>query len=123
MQDWTQIKHFKKSEFDCKCGCGLNNINFDFVKKLDDARTIANAPFFVSSGCRCSAYNKRVGGVENSAHVCGFAVDIRAEDSITRFNLLSAFFIAGFSRIGIYPAFIHVDLDMSKPQSLIWLNN
>lgn len=72
---WNSIKHFKKSEFTCECGCGLNNINLKLVKVLDDIRSHFNSPLIVTSGCRCYNHNKNIGGIEGSRHVFGKAAD------------------------------------------------
>ena len=73
---WNNIKYFKKEEFTCKCGCGLNNIDLKLVKILDELRAYFNKPIRVSSGCRCKTHNKAVGGVSNSRHILGKAADI-----------------------------------------------
>lgn len=74
--NWNSIKYFKQHEFACKCGCGLNNIDLKLIKILDEIRTYFNRPIQISSGCRCAKHNKIVGGVANSRHLSGKAVDI-----------------------------------------------
>ena len=73
---WDNIKHFKKNEFTCKCGCGMNNISIELVKVLEEIRNHFGQPCIVTSGCRCATHNKRVGGVQGSRHVVGKAADI-----------------------------------------------
>lgn len=73
---WDNIKHFKKTEFTCKCGCGLNNIDLKLVKVLEEIRNHFGQPCTVTSGCRCKTHNARVGGVQGSRHVVGKAADI-----------------------------------------------
>lgn len=74
---WDSIKHFKKEEFACKCGCGLNRIDLRLVQVLEQIRThFGDKPIIVTSGCRCSKHNKNVGGVQGSRHVLGKASDI-----------------------------------------------
>lgn len=73
---WDSIKHFKKAEFTCKCGCGMNNISIELVKVLEDIRNHFGQPCTVTSGCRCASHNKKVGGVQGSRHVVGKASDI-----------------------------------------------
>jgi len=114
-------QYFKISEFDCRCGCGKNNINDALVRKLDRVREKAGIPIVVSSGCRCEKNNKAAGGKDDSAHLEGLAADIKAISSGTRWKLLSAIFTTGFNRIGIRKTFIHVDIDISKPEKVIWL--
>lgn len=73
---WDNIKHFKKEEFTCKCGCGTNNIDLKLVKILDEIRDYFGQPVVISSGCRCKKHNAKVGGVQGSRHVLGKAADI-----------------------------------------------
>ena len=112
--------HFEKWEFACKCGCGTNIISNTLVNKLDVARAISGVGFKINSGCRCENHNRSVGGSSTSSHKKGFAVDIKAEDSATRFRILKALIAVGFNRIGIYKTFIHVDIDPDKPSYLTW---
>lgn len=117
---WDKIKHFKKSEFACNCGCGFNIINHDLVKKLDLARDLACVPFVITSGCRCSSYNNLVGGSHTSSHLLGLAVDIDVIDSHARYSILVALLGVRISRIGIYREFIHADIDIDKSNRVIW---
>jgi len=119
MIDWKIIKHFKKEEFTCKCGCGLNNINQTLVLMLDDSRGSANMPFKINSACRCESYNKKIGGVKDSAHVKGLAVDISARDDKFRFIIVSALLAMGFKRVLLYDTFIHVDMDLTKVNPIL----
>ena len=75
---WNNIKYFKKDEFTCKCGCGLNNINLKLVQILDEIRERLGCPVIVTSGTRCQRHNREVGGVADSRHVRGKASDIVA---------------------------------------------
>jgi len=117
--DWSQIKHFKESEFTCNCGCGLNNIHKEVVLLLDSARDMAQIPFRINCGCRCEKHNKEVGGVEDSAHIKGYAVDISARDDKSRFIIVSALIKSGFNRVIVYDTFVHCDLDFTKPNPLL----
>lgn len=111
------LNHFSPSEFRCRCGCGagIEQMDPELLSMLDKAREIAGIPFVLSSAFRCPEHNRTVGGVSNSAHVRGYAVDIRCKESRTRFRLLSALLAAGFQRIELAPAWIHVDVDPDKP--------
>lgn len=46
---------------------------------LEAVRKAVGAPITVSSGYRCPALNKAVGGAANSAHLTGLAADITAK--------------------------------------------
>jgi len=117
---WEQILHFKKSEFDCKCGCGFNNIDEDLVLDLDLLRSSLNRPLLVNSASRCSKHNQDIRGSPSSSHLFGLAVDLKVSSSSDRFTLLSKLLDFQFKRIGIYKDFIHIDIDFSKSQNLIW---
>jgi zinc D-Ala-D-Ala carboxypeptidase len=121
MIDWSKIKHFKKEEFTCNCGCGLNNMSQVFIEVLDGARDLAGVPFKINCGCRCEKHNKIVGGVTDSAHCKGLAVDISARDDSIRFAIVEALLRVEFQRVLIYPTFVHVDMDLSKPNPILKL--
>ncbi len=75
--NWNDIKYFKKSEFDCKCGCGLNNIDLKLVKILDEIREYFGKPMLITCGCRCQKYNDSlIGSIKNSKHIQGKASDV-----------------------------------------------
>lgn len=69
-------KYFKDSEFTCKCGCGTN-FQKDGIKRIaDEIREHFGSPAIITSGTRCVKHNKEVGGVSNSYHLYGNAIDI-----------------------------------------------
>ena len=73
---WNDIKYFKKSDFNCPC-CNKNNIELEVVKIADEIREHFGKPCIVNSGTRCTKHNKEVGGVTNSRHLIGKAMDIK----------------------------------------------
>jgi uncharacterized protein YcbK (DUF882 family) len=111
--------NFLAKEFLCPC-CKVSLMQGRFIEKLQVARTDLGRPLIINSGYRCSSHNRKVGGVRNSAHLFGLAADLHCNHSQFRYLLLGALLTAGFSRIGIYKYFIHVDCDESKPQGVIW---
>lgn len=54
----------------------LDNILFLIVDFLQPLRDKLNKPIIITSGYRCDKLNSLVGGVSNSAHKKGLAVDI-----------------------------------------------
>lgn len=72
---WCSIKYFKKNEFACKCGCGASDMEEKLIKTADKVRGYFGKTMIVSSGRRCSAHNAKVGGVSNSRHLTGKAMD------------------------------------------------
>ena len=117
---WNEIKNFNENEFDCHCGCGLNNINTDLVYKLDEARELAGVAFSINSACRCKKRNTSEGGEKLSSHLDGLAVDIKVLGSAHRFLILKSLLAVGFTRIGVYETFIHCDIDETKPRNVVW---
>ncbi len=117
--------YFRSKEFDCRCGCGKNNIDPALVANLnlvrEHAGTPPGMPLVVDSGCRCTTHNAHVGGSPTSSHLTGHAADIRAINESTRFKIVASALIHGINRIGIGKTFIHLDNDKSKAQSVFWL--
>ncbi len=71
-------EHFDSTEFQCP-HCGKNEIQRDFVERLEKLHKALNAKsIIVSSGYRCPTHSVAVGGYVNDAHVKGFAADIIA---------------------------------------------
>lgn len=103
-------EHFIEEEFACPC-CGMVLVQPDLVEKLEGLRRLAGGPVVVTSGYRCPAHNKVVGGVENSYHTQGMAADVSV-DAISPQQLAAMAEQAGFDGIGVYPeqGFVHVDL-------------
>ena len=117
------IKYFNLSEFDSPDDVDSgDNMDVDFIRKLDEARETAGIPFKVNSGYRTPFHNTMVGGVKDSSHMnipcC--AVDIEAKDSKTRFLIISSAIKVGINRIGIGKNFIHLDSDITKSQDVTW---
>lgn len=96
------------------------NMKSSFLNMLRKAEKIAGFRFSFNSAFRTPNYNRRVGGVSNSAHLYGLAVDIRASSIAIRDKIVKAAKEAGFKRIGIGSNFVHLDNDSSKPQYVAW---
>ena len=106
------MKYFNNSEFKCKC-CGWlprNGMSEVLLEKLDLLREKIGVPIYVSSAYRCPEHNAAVGGVPNSQHVDGTAVDIYT-DSLSVDELADAAMEFGFDAIGRYydDEFVHLD--------------
>jgi hypothetical protein len=72
--------NFARYEFGCDCGGKYCNgfpvdINMDLVRKMQQMRDILKVPIIITSGVRCERRNAEVGGVPNSKHKKGLAVD------------------------------------------------
>ena len=122
-------KNFSRLEVQCPCGCGANLINPFLVEKLQKVRNIIGRPIIITSGVRCEFYNASIKASMNSSYIpddhgIGNAVDIACTNSKDRYELVE---IAQkfFNRIGIsggsYGGFVHLDVDRSKVQEVMWL--
>lgn len=93
------------------------------MKMLDAARYNANIPFVITSGLRTPAENAACGGVNDSSHLTGLAADILCENDTDRYLIVNGAVQAGFKRIGLGNQHVHLDIDTSKPQNILWVEN
>jgi uncharacterized protein YcbK (DUF882 family) len=102
-------KHFVRSEFQCRCGCGFDTVDAVLINILEDVREHFNKPVHITSGCRCLEHNEREGGSSKSQHLLGRAADIIVADTepddVARYLEITL----GGCGIGRYPTFTHVD--------------
>ena len=117
--------NFNRSEFKCKCGCGLDSIDPALVDILQESRTATGLTYEISSGCRCYEHNTKEGGKPNSAHLkkgdgkCK-AADIKCIGSQMRYKMVKDL-ITRFKRIEVCGSWIHVDIDLTLPQEVLFL--
>ena len=81
---WDDIRYFTRVEFKCKCGGKYCNgypaeMQEAVVKIADAAREHFGKPAHVVSGLRCRQWNAHEGGVANSQHMYGEAIDLRID--------------------------------------------
>ena len=90
---WPGIVYFKREEMRCKCGGKYCN-GFPaepqqlLMELADRARQHFGRPAHVVSGLRCHRWNQIQGGVANSQHQYGEAMDIRI-DGVSAGELLA----------------------------------
>jgi len=107
--EWESIApNFSPKELASK-GDGSLRIQKEGLRKLQKLRDLYGAPLVISSGYRDFVHNRRVGGVRNSQHVQGTAYDIVISNAEVGRYLEDLAVKAGFSAIGRYKTFIHVD--------------
>lgn len=78
---WGEIRYFRRAEFRCQCGGKFCNgfpaeMAEETVRMADEIRRLAGVPLKVRSGVRCKQHNSDVGGVWNSLHLTGQAIDL-----------------------------------------------
>ena len=77
---WKDIRYFSRSDPYIACSCGAcGGFPAEPTEKLmrlaDRVRAQAGSPMIPSSTVRCPAHNAAVGGVANSRHLTGCAMD------------------------------------------------
>jgi hypothetical protein len=118
----SPFTYFSWSEFDSPDakGSGQEMMDEAFIHKLDGIRAEAGFPFIITSGYRTPEHNAKVGGVANSSHIKGFAADIAAVTTSQKTAIAEAAIRHGVTRIGWGNSFIHLDIDPSKTQNVVW---
>ena len=109
-------KHFKDSEFHCKCGnCKTIKISSELKAVLELVRHRFDSPVVITSGYRCPAHNNLVGGAPQSKHVEGIAADIRVKNVSpdTVYGFLDEIFPSQYG-LGLYKGWVHVDVRSTK---------
>lgn len=107
-------KHFTRAELACP-HCGRIGPYPQRLKKLlallEKIRRAVGKPVHITSGYRCPAHNREVGGVSNSYHMLDMAADIWV-DGMDVWTLAKIAEKAGAGGIGTYPfsRFVHVDV-------------
>lgn len=103
-------KHFDRSEFACKCGCGFDTVDVGLIDVLEKVRTYFDVPVIINSACRCDSHNRNEGGSDQSQHKLGRAADIvvnLVDSSIVQEFLMSEY--PDSLGIGCYDTFTHID--------------
>lgn len=105
-------KYFSSKECACKgknCCGGSSPMDREFMRKIDLVREEANCPLYPTSAFRCLKHNKREGGVSNSWHTKGRAMDVHGAKRIT-LEKLGAIAKKHFKEVLIYvdKGFVHI---------------
>ena len=110
--------HFSRSEFECGCGCGFDNIDPRLVAVLQRLREFFGKPVTVTSACRCVSHNAAVGGSERSQHLHGIASDVQVQGIAP--DLVADVVEELFENrprgggVGRYETFTHIDIRRTK---------
>lgn len=113
---WDEVEFFDREEFRCQCGgkyCnGFPNEPHEATVRFADAiRRRVGKPIRVNSGLRCPTWNSIQGGVANSNHMTGGAVDLGCPAGVTPAEMKDAAeaVMGNTGGIGIYDWGIHID--------------
>ena len=105
--------NFRPQEIACK-GSGELLLDEDALDKLQALRRALGRPVVINSGYRSERHNAAVGGSPTSQHRLAAAFDIalrgpRVARDIEREELIREALEVGFTGIGRYDNFVHVD--------------
>jgi len=76
----TFVYGLSHDEFKCKCNsnkCRYTSVSKFLLDRFQNFRKDLNLPVAITSGFRCQSHNEKVGGVDNSYHTIGCAIDIK----------------------------------------------
>tara|TARA_R110002012_G_scaffold186964_1_gene353808 strand:- start:1314 stop:1724 length:411 start_codon:yes stop_codon:yes gene_type:complete len=116
-------KNFDLSEFECNDLSWMPDHVYKNVKRaannLQKLRDIYKRPIKITSAYRSKKYNKKIGGVSNSTHTLGLAVDIQIKNADTRsvYNHILTLIEDGLlleGGVGLYDSFVHYDIRGTK---------
>ena len=109
-------EHFSEKEFQCHCGkCTMPTIAPELLEVLEQLRSEFTATVQITSGYRCHAHNKAVGGAKDSQHCHGIAADIKVFNKIKQQmppDIIYAYLNTRYQDkygIGKYEAWTHID--------------
>ena len=105
-------RHFKREEAACKCGCGFQTADIDLVKILEKIRYHFNVPVIINSWCRCTKYNKLIGGANKSQHLFGTAADFTVSGVSP--EAVQEYLKNWKGGLGSYKTFTHVDVGTKR---------
>jgi uncharacterized protein YcbK (DUF882 family) len=116
-------KNFHIREFASKDGANtpdeLRSNLLELAQNLQKIRDVIDEPIYINSGYRTKDHNAKVGGVSNSYHTKGMAVDIRANglDSKQLYTIIAQMMDKGSIKkggLGLYNSFVHYDIQGKK---------
>ncbi len=102
------MRYFSIDEFDCKYS-GKNEINLQFLERLDILRHRCGFPFVINSGYRDANHPEERKKTSPGTHNEGIAADIKVSDGIQRRTIVREALAMGFGGIGVANGFVHVD--------------
>lgn len=96
----------------------VQQLNEQMRALVEDLNNHLNLAYRITSGFRAPEDNKRAGGVPNSSHEKGLALDVAHDGEIMKAMKL-AYWLGRLNviRVGFYNWHIHFDLDATKPQT------
>jgi len=109
-------KNLSRSEFACKCGCGLDTVDVETVAVIQDVCDHFGCRVLINSGCRCVDHNLAVGGFPLSQHPKCRAGDCEflGVDTGEVYDYLCEKYPGKYG-FGVYKSFNHIDTRTDGP--------
>ena len=101
-------KYFSLTEFNCQ-ETNENEMNPEFLKRLDELRERCGFPFVITSGYRSPNHTIERNKERPGTHAQGIAADIRTIGGREKYEVVKQALSLGFSGIGVAGTFVHVD--------------
>ena len=102
-------KYFNRDEFACQY-TGNNEIQDEFIERLDELREACGFPFIITSGYRDPSHPIEAKKTKAGTHAQGIAADIKVTNGYQRFRIVEKAIALGFTGIGVARGFVHVDI-------------
>jgi len=103
------LKYFEVSDFDCQ-ETGRNEMDMEFLKRLDLLREAVGFPLYVTSGFRCpEGHSIEKTKATPGTHSRGIAADLAVSGGVQRRILVEKALQLDFKGVGVAQGFVHVD--------------
>lgn len=98
----------------------IDNLNY-CISRMDEIRESYGKPIYVNSWYRCKELNEAVGGVKDSYHLKGLAVDIRWDNELVEYIINNCQFHKLIREKSVKSKWIHIQFlrDRSKEQNKV----
>ena len=109
-------KFFRLEEFNCS-HTNRNEMDHEFIQKLDTLRGICGFPFIITSAYRDATHPVEARKKEpgTGTHCQGIACDIAVSNGFERMNIVHEALKLGFGGIGVAKGFVHIDDRKTTP--------
>ena len=111
------MKYFKLEEFNCT-HTNKNEMDDEFLEKLDKLRELCGFPFKITSGYRDETHPNEVKKEVPGTHNQGIAADIAVSNGTERMTIVKMAVVLKFNGIGVAKTFVHVDTRTTTP--VLW---
>ena len=111
------MKYFKLEEFNCT-HTNKNEMDDEFLEKLDKLRELCGFPFKITSGYRDETHPNEAKKETPGTHNQGIAADIAVSNGTERMTIVKMAVVLKFNGIGVAKTFVHVDTRTTTP--VLW---